>query len=109
MAETARSIVEGKVAQKLQRDANVAKGVKAAIVLELTGDGGGRWVVDFGKTPPTLTEDAATEAPTTISMASEVFVQLTTGELRPESAFLTGKVKVKGDLGVAIKLGQLLV
>ncbi|MCK5710353.1 MAG: SCP2 sterol-binding domain-containing protein, partial [Deltaproteobacteria bacterium] len=30
------------------------------------------------------------------------------GKLRPESALLTGKIKMSGDIGLAMKLGQLL-
>ena len=109
MTTTAREIVVTKVAERLKRDAGIVQRIGAAIVLELTGEGGGRWLVDCSQQPATLTEDIKAAARTTISMDANVFTQLATGAMSPESAFLTGKVKVEGDLGVAIKLGQLLV
>ena len=30
------------------------------------------------------------------------------GELNTQTAFMTGKIKIDGDMGVAMKLGQLL-
>ncbi|MDO8526862.1 MAG: SCP2 sterol-binding domain-containing protein, partial [Deltaproteobacteria bacterium] len=38
----------------------------------------------------------------------EDFVKLANGALNPQMAFLGGKLKVKGDMGLALKLGQIL-
>ena len=43
-----------------------------------------------------------------IIVSKENFVKLTTGELNPMGAVMTGKVKIKGDMGVAMKLQSLL-
>ena len=44
----------------------------------------------------------------TISMSGENFVELATGKLDGTMAFMTGKLKVKGDMGLAMKLQNLL-
>jgi putative sterol carrier protein len=42
-------------------------------------------------------------------MSKEIYLKLRRGEIEPMIATLTGKIKVKGDLGVAQKLKQLLM
>ena len=51
-------------------------------------------------------EDA--EADTTIITTQENFVKLKTGDLNPMMAVMTGKVKIKGDMGLAMKLQSLM-
>ncbi len=43
-----------------------------------------------------------------IIVSKENFVKLTTGDLNPMGAVMTGKIKIKGDMGVAMKLQSLL-
>ena len=52
------------------------------------------------------TDDA--DADCTISASMDTFQDLFAGELDPTAAFMTGKIKIDGDMGVAMKLGQLL-
>lgn len=105
---TAREFIEGKLAARLKERPGIAKGIGAVVAIALTGEGGGRWVLDLTKEPAAIASDQTTPAATTISMAVEVFEQMAGGGLDPQMAFLTGKVKVDGNLGIAIKLGQLL-
>ncbi len=51
-------------------------------------------------------EDA--EADCTITMSMENFIALSSGDLDPTTAFMMGKLKVKGNMGVAMKLQSLL-
>lgn len=44
------------------------------------------------------------EADCTVSVSSEDFHQLLTGELNPMAAVMAGKVKISGDMSVAMKL-----
>ena len=52
--------------------------------------------------------DTDEEANTTITMSTETYLKLKRGQLKPMIATLTGKVKVKGDIGLAQKLKQLM-
>jgi putative sterol carrier protein len=48
------------------------------------------------------------EAACTISTEADTFNQLKNGELNPMMAVMTGKVKIKGDMGLAMKLQSLI-
>lgn len=52
--------------------------------------------------------DSNEEADCVISISPENFMALVKGELNPMMAMMTGKVKIKGDMGVAMKLQSLL-
>ena len=43
-----------------------------------------------------------------IIVSKEDFAKLTSGDLNPMMAVMSGKVKIKGDMGVAMKLQSLL-
>ena len=52
--------------------------------------------------------DADVEADCTITMSKETYLKIQRGEIKPMIATLTGKLKVKGDIGLAQKLKQLM-
>lgn len=51
-------------------------------------------------------EDA--DADCTISTDAETFMALKNGDLNPMMAVMSGKVKIKGDMGLAMKLQSLI-
>ncbi|MBC7883850.1 MAG: SCP2 sterol-binding domain-containing protein [Saprospiraceae bacterium] len=48
------------------------------------------------------------EAACTISTDADTFMQLKNGELNPMMAVMSGKIKIKGDMGLAMKLQSLV-
>ncbi len=48
------------------------------------------------------------EADCTITMTRDDFEALASGELDPTAAFMQGKMRIDGDMTVALALGQLL-
>jgi len=48
------------------------------------------------------------ESACTISTDADTFLQLKNGELNPMMAVMSGKVKIKGDMGLAMKLQSLI-
>lgn len=48
------------------------------------------------------------EADVTMSADEETFQAIFTGDLNPTSAFMTGKLTIDGDMGVAMKLASVL-
>ena len=69
-------------------------------------DGAGQWKVDVSDGKVNVTEGGG-DADVTISASEDTFNQITSGELNPTSAYMTGKIKIKGDMGAAMKLQKL--
>jgi putative sterol carrier protein len=87
-------------------NANAAKGMKAVYQFDLTGENARKhhFLIDDGKLE---SKAGAHEKPNiTITMAGNDFVDMTTGKLNPQMAFMSGKLKIAGDMGLAMKLQQ---
>ena len=48
----------------------------------------------------------ADKADVTLTMADEDLVDMMTGKLNPQKAFFKGKLKIKGNMGLAMKLQE---
>ena len=53
-----------------------------------------------------MTEDDG-DADCTITASEETFTKIASGEQNPTAAYMSGKLKVKGDMGQAMKLQKL--
>jgi putative sterol carrier protein len=79
---------------------------------------GGTVKIDFGdpgsvyidgkSNPNTVSEGTDKNADCTISVSLETFDKMVKGELDGTSAFMQGKLRVAGDMGLAMKLGPVL-
>jgi putative sterol carrier protein len=85
-------------------DSSKAAGLTATYLFEV--DGAGSWLVDVDDGRVTVSEDGG-EADCTISTSSETFMKIANGEQNPTVAYMSGKLKVKGDMGQAMKLQKL--
>jgi putative sterol carrier protein len=69
-------------------------------------EGAGKWKVDVQDGQVTVTEGGE-DADAVITTSAETFEKIASGEQNPTSAYMTGKLKVKGDMGAAMKLQKL--
>jgi len=90
-----------------QVDANAAKGVNATIQFNLSGDNGGQWYVTIKDGTATVSEGTAPSANMTMTRAAQDYVDMTTGKLNGQMAFMSGKLKISGDMGLAMKMQTL--
>jgi putative sterol carrier protein len=70
-------------------------------------DGAGAWTVDVRDGNVDVTQDGGAEPDVTIAVSEENFQKLISGDLNPTTAYMTGKLKIKGDMGAAMKLQKL--
>lgn len=93
---------------RLRREPQRVAGLNATFQFELTGENGGVWHVVVADSDGRLLEGPAENPGVIIQMSSDDFVALADGRLNPTAAFMAGKLKVKGDMGLAMRLQSLL-
>jgi len=77
---------------------------KALIQLDLSGEDGGQWVLDVAGGKCELREEVSAQPNAKISMAATDFVALFKNQLDPMRAFMAGKIKVSGNMGLIMQL-----
>ena len=89
--------------------ADKATGTNMGILFDLSGPDGGQWFVNIADGQLTVNEGAPVAMPSaTIKITTADFADLSSGNLNPMMAFMTGKVKVEGDLNSVMKFQQLV-
>ena len=84
-----------------------AAGVNATIQYEISGDQGGTWCATIKDGQCTVTSGAATSPTLTLGMTSQDWLDMVGGKLSGQMAFMSGKLKLKGDMGLAMKIGSI--
>ena len=85
-------------------DSSKTAGMNNSYVFDI--EGAGQWKVDVDDGKVTVTEGGG-DADATIQASQETFERIVAGEQNPTSAYMTGKLKIKGDMGAAMKLQKL--
>ena len=98
---TAREFFEG---LESRVDASKTAGMTNSYVFEI--DGAGTWKVDVKDGTVSVTEGGG-DADATISASEDTFGQIASGDLNATTAYMTGTLKIKGDMGAAMKLQKL--
>jgi putative sterol carrier protein len=69
-------------------------------------EGAGQWTVAVDDGTVTVSEGAG-PADCTISASEETLLKIANGEANATTAYMTGKLKIQGDMGAALKLQKL--
>ena len=94
------------IADAIKKDgASFVKKVKGIIVFDLKD---AQWTVDLKNGTGSVTEGRAKKSDITITVSDENFVKMASGKLNPQQAFMGGKIKIKGNMGLAMKLGTVM-
>ena len=85
-------------------DASKLAGMTNSYLFDIDGEGQWRVVVQDGHLNVT---EGGGDADATISTSSDVFEKIVAGEQNATVAYMSGKLKIKGDMGAAMKLQKL--
>lgn len=85
------------------------KSVQGIYQFVLAGSEEGTWYMDLKNDKGGVGKgESPIKADVEMSMNSEDFVKMFTGKLKPTMAFMSGKLKIKGNMGLAMKLEALM-
>lgn len=107
MALSAKEIFTQKIPEKMKVNADTVSSMTGVYEFNITGPQGGLWTIDFNS-GGTITEGSSGKAECTLTVVDSDFSSLVEGSLNPQMAFMTGKLKVQGNIGMALKLGNIL-
>jgi len=95
-----------KIIAKMGDTIGTNSGIGGTIKLDFGDDGS--VFIDGKSSPNSVTDGAGKNADCTITVGLDTFEKMARRELDPTSAFMQGKLRVAGDMGLAMKLGPLL-
>ncbi len=81
-----------------------AAGVDAKIQFHITGNQGGDWVATIQNQKLNVEPGTTANPNLTLSADSQDLLNMYSGKLNPMQAFMQGKVQIKGDMGLAMRL-----
>ena len=89
---------------------DAATSPNAVYQFNITGDGGGDWALDLtkGKTDGFVVNGTHDSPGATITVSSEDWLGMLNGTLNPMQAFMSGKIKIDGDMTLAMSLQQVM-
>ncbi len=88
-------------------DASKAGDMKASVQFDLSGDGGGSWAVNIADGKCDVVEGGVDSPTASVIMDAGDYSKMVSGDLNPMMAFMSGKIKVDGDLNSVMKVQQL--
>ncbi|RXG60552.1 Hydroxysteroid dehydrogenase-like protein 2 [Armadillidium vulgare] len=87
---------------------DIIQSTKAVYLFEVSGNEKGTWFIDLKGEGSCGKGNSPTEPDVTLSLTSENLLKMFQGSLKPTTAFMTGKLKISGDMGKAMKLEKLM-
>ena len=101
MADSVKEFFDGLAARV---DSAKTAGMNNSYVFDI--EGAGAWTVKVQDGQVSV-DEGATDGDCTISTSEENFMKIVRGEQNPTTAYMSGKLKIKGDMGAAMKLQKL--
>lgn len=88
-------------------DKDKIQGMNATYQWDITGDNGGKWHAILSDGSVEVKEGEAENPNITLTVDSQNWMDIVNGKLNGQMAFLTGKLKIQGDMTLAMKLQSL--
>ena len=84
--------------------ADKATGTSAVIQYDVSGEGGGTWNAVIKDGACAVSPGAAQNPNLTLQISAQDWLDMLSGKQSGQMLFMSGKLKVKGDMGLAMKL-----
>ena len=82
-------------------------GMNASFQFVATGDGGGDWFVKIANNAAQVGSGKVDSPTIVLTAAASDWLALMNGQMNGQTAFITGKLKIQGDMTLAMKLESL--
>jgi hypothetical protein len=105
---TVKDVFERHIPAKLRAKPDVVAKINAIYQFNISGPGGGTWSVDCTQAGGRIVPGPSASARCTVSATDQSFLDIVNGKLNAQMAFMSGKLKIQGDMGLAMKLQQIL-
>jgi putative sterol carrier protein len=83
-----------------------AADIDVTVQMKITGPNGGDWVVTIKNQKLEVKEGTHPSPTLSLEIAEADYMDVVNGELSGEKAFLTGKLRFKGNIALALKLRE---
>ena len=100
--ETPKQFMQKTLPTKFRPDK--AAGFDVVAQLDLTGSKGGKWTITLKDQKLTVAEGTHPSPTLTLIVSDSDFMDMINGKLGTTKAFFTGRIHLKGDLMLALKL-----
>lgn len=101
-----KEFMETVLPEKLS-DPAALKDFDLTLQFNISGDNGGNWVLKIKDQKATIEEGTVDKPTITLEIKDTNYLKLINGELSGQKAFMTGKLKFKGDMNIGVKLQEL--
>lgn len=81
-----------------------AAGIEATILFDLSGDNGGFYWIKIAEGAATTGAGEVSDPAMTVKASADDWFAVASGQTNAMQAFMTGKLKILGDMGLAMKL-----
>jgi putative sterol carrier protein len=95
------------VFKNMEGELDKVSGLGAVYQFNITGEHGGEWYLDAVSDPPVIGKGTHEKPGATFTAAEQDFVDMATGKLASQMAFMMGKLKVSGDMMLAMRLQKI--
>ncbi len=103
-----KDVFEKHIPAKFQAKPDVVQKINAIYQFNISGPGGGAWSVDCTQPGGKVEPGTAASPKCTVAAVDNDFLAIVNGRLNAQMAFMSGKLRIQGDMGLALKLQQIL-
>ena len=107
-AENVKDVFEKHMPEKLKAKPDLVTKINAVYQFNISGPGGGQWQVDCTQPGGAISAGVAAAPRCTVAATDQDFLAIVNGKMNAQMAFMSGKLRIQGDMGLAMKLQQIL-